>query len=89
MPTDPLTTKFAENLLIIRRRADLSQEDLGFLANLHRTEIGELERGYRDPKISTLIKLCGSLEVTPNELLAGIDWRAGSAPRLGKIRVKY
>lgn len=89
MATDPLTAKFAENLLVIRRRADISQEDLGFLANLHRTEISQLERGYRDPRLSTLIKLCGGLEVTPNELLAGIAWRAGTGPKLGELRIKY
>ncbi len=89
MATDPLTAKFAENLLILRRRAGLSQEDLGFLSNLHRTEIGALERGYRDPKISTLVKLSGSLTVTPNDLLTGIDWKAGAAPRLGKVNIRY
>lgn len=87
MATDPLTAKFAENLLILRRRAGLSQEELGFLSNLHRTEIGQLELGYRDPELSTLVKLSGSLKVTPNELLADIDWKAGAAPRLGKVKI--
>jgi hypothetical protein len=31
--------RFSENLLISRRRAKLSQEDVGFAAGLHRTEI--------------------------------------------------
>jgi transcriptional regulator with XRE-family HTH domain len=89
MATDPITAKFAENLLILRRRAGLSQEELGFLSNLHRTEIGQLEMGYRDPKISTLVKLSGSLKVTPNDLLADIHWQAGAAPKLGKVKIKY
>ncbi len=89
MATNPITAKFAENLLILRRRTGLSQEDLGFLSNLHRTEISQLELGYRDPKISTLVKLSGSLTVTPNDLLSGIDWKAGAAPKLGKVKIDY
>jgi transcriptional regulator with XRE-family HTH domain len=89
MATNPITAKFAENLLILRRRTGLSQEDLGFLSNLHRTEISQLELGYRDPKISTLVKLSGSLTVTPNDLLSGIVWKAGAAPKLGKVKIKY
>ena len=77
--------RFAENLLVWRRRADLSQEELGFLANLHRTEIGALERG-RLPRVDTVIKLAGALEVTPNELLQGITWRAArNAPLNGRF----
>jgi transcriptional regulator with XRE-family HTH domain len=66
--------QFSENLLILRRRADLSQEELGFRADLHRTEIGQLERGERLPRIDTLCKLAGALEMTANDLLAGIIW---------------
>jgi transcriptional regulator with XRE-family HTH domain len=70
--------QFSENLLILRRRADLSQEVLGFAADLHRTEIGSLERRERLPRIDTLVRLCGALGVTPNDLLAGIAWKPGT-----------
>ena len=70
--------QFSENLLILRRRSGLSQEDLGFAADLHRTEISQLERGLRVPRIDTLVKLAASLEVAPSELLVGIDWKPGS-----------
>jgi transcriptional regulator with XRE-family HTH domain len=69
--------RFAENLLIYRRRAKLSQEELGFRANLHRTEIGQLERGVRLPRIDTLLKLAGSLSVPPGDLLKGMAWSTG------------
>jgi transcriptional regulator with XRE-family HTH domain len=70
---------FAENLLILRRRSGLSQEDLGFAADLHRTEISQLERGMRLPRIDTVIKLAGALSVPPGELLKGMAWTAGRA----------
>ena len=59
----------------------MSQEELGELAGLHRTEIGMLERGIRLFRIDTLIKLAGALEVTSGELLKGIDWSPGPPVR--------
>ena len=56
---------FGANLRRIRKRADLSQEEVGWLASLHRTEVGLLERGERTPRIDTLVKLAGGLEVRP------------------------
>jgi transcriptional regulator with XRE-family HTH domain len=80
--------RFAENLIVWRKSADLSQEELGFLSNLHRTEIGALERG-RLPRIDTLLKLAGALEVTPNELLQGMTWKAKhNAPLSGSFAFK-
>jgi transcriptional regulator with XRE-family HTH domain len=64
----------AENLFIIRRRAGLSQEELAALAGLHRTEIGNLERGVRLARIDTVVKLAGALEIAPGDLLKGMAW---------------
>ena len=69
---------FGKNLRRARRRADLSQEQLGVAAGLHRTEIGLLERGARVPRIDTLVKVASALEVAPVELVAGIEWTAGT-----------
>ena len=68
--------RFGENLWRARKRAGLSQEGLGFAADLHRTEIGLLERGRRTPGIDTLVKLAGALDIAPEALLAGIVWNA-------------
>ncbi len=72
--TFDLARRFGETLFITRRRAGLSQEELAFLADLHRTEIGHLENGRRLPRIDTLIKVARVLEVPPGDLLDGIDW---------------
>ncbi|MGV1049047.1 MAG: helix-turn-helix domain-containing protein [Solirubrobacterales bacterium] len=63
--------------MILRRRLGLGQEDLGFAADLHKTETSRLERGLEAPRISTRSKLAASLEVDPDELLAGIILEAG------------
>jgi transcriptional regulator with XRE-family HTH domain len=67
--------RFGKNLVRCRRRAGISQEELGFRGDLHRTEIGMLERGLRLARIDTLIKLAGALEVSTDELLAGMHWQ--------------
>jgi transcriptional regulator with XRE-family HTH domain len=76
---------FRANLRRIRKRAGMSQEEMGFLADLHRTEVGMLERGIRLPRIDTLIKLAGALEVEPGELLTGLRW-VPSGPPSGAFR---
>jgi transcriptional regulator with XRE-family HTH domain len=74
-----VASRFGENLVRCRKRADLSQEGLAIRASLHRTQIGTLEAGERLPRIDTLAKLAGALSVSPCELLEGIVWRPGSA----------
>lgn len=74
---EEVALKFGENLRRCRRRADLSQEELGARASLHRTEIGLLENGKRVARVDTLIQLAGSMSIEPAELLEGIHWNAG------------
>lgn len=66
--------RFAENLAEARRAAGISQEKLAELCSLHRPEISLLERGGREPRLGTLIKLAGTLGVTPESLCVGISW---------------
>ncbi len=47
-------------------------------ASLHRTAVGQLERGERVARVDTLIKLTGALGVSPEELLDGLGWDPGS-----------
>jgi transcriptional regulator with XRE-family HTH domain len=81
-----IAARFGENLTRCRKAAALSQEELGFRASLHRTEIGQLERGVRLARIDTLVKLAGSLGVPPSELLEGMGWDPGGT-RIGEFRV--
>lgn len=77
--------RFGENLALCRKTAGLSQEQLGQLASLHRTEIGLLERGARVPRIDTLLKLAAALDIAPPGLLEGISWEPGEM-RPGRFR---
>jgi len=71
----PFAVVFGRNLIRCRERAGISQEELGFIADLHRTAVGQLERGERTARTDTLVRLCGSLDVGPRVLLAGLRWR--------------
>ena len=70
--------RFAVNLRRARQRKQISQEELGFRCDLHRTEISLLERGGREPRLGTIVKLAGALDITPEELCAGIRWNVKS-----------
>jgi transcriptional regulator with XRE-family HTH domain len=74
----PLTRRFGRQVWRLRRRAYLSQDDLAGLLDLHRTEISQLERGLRDPRLDTILKLAAGIEVSPCDLIAGLRWRPGS-----------
>ncbi len=70
-----IAARLAANVLRCREAAGLSQEQLGYLAGLHRTEISQVERGLRVIRVDTLVKLCAALEVESATLLDGIAWR--------------
>ena len=69
--SEEVAIKFGRNLFRCRRRAAMSQEELGARASLHRTEIGMLEAGTRLARVDTLMKLAGALSISPLELLDG------------------
>ncbi len=66
--------RVAQNLRRARRRLDVSQETLGILAGLHRTEIGMLENAERIPRIDTVVKLATVLEIPVDQLVDGVTW---------------
>ncbi|MEX2106215.1 MAG: helix-turn-helix transcriptional regulator [Solirubrobacterales bacterium] len=68
--------RFASNLQRARQAKGISQEELGFKCDLHRTEISLLERAGREPRLGTLIKLATVLDTTPDALCAGIAWQS-------------
>lgn len=80
--------RLGRNLFMARRRAGFSQEELGALACLHRTEIGLVESGRRLPRVDTLVKLASALDVRAEELLAGIEWIVPAPSRRGSFAVR-
>lgn len=69
-----LAERFAFNARRLRAAADISQEELAFRAEVHRTQVSLIEAGERLPRLETLVKLAGALGVTTNDLVDGITW---------------
>jgi DNA-binding XRE family transcriptional regulator len=65
--------RFARNLREQRLRSGLTQERLAYVCNLHRTEISLLERGEREPRLTTIVRLARGLDVAPAVLLDGVE----------------
>jgi transcriptional regulator with XRE-family HTH domain len=70
---NPVALRFGEGLRQKRLQAELSQEELADRASLHRSEIGLLERGLREPRVSTVVKLANALSIPAAELLREIE----------------
>jgi transcriptional regulator with XRE-family HTH domain len=70
--------RFAVNLRRARKAAGISQEELAERCELHRTEVSLLERGGREPRLGTLIKLATALDTTAEALCTGIGWNPKS-----------
>jgi transcriptional regulator with XRE-family HTH domain len=60
-------------LRAFRQRRGLSQEALGFEANLHRNYVGGVERGERNPSFESLTRWLAVLRVTWREFGEALD----------------
>jgi predicted transcriptional regulator len=63
---------FAANLRRLRSAQGLSQEELAARTGLHTSEISRLERGAREPRLGTIVKLARGLGVSTERLVKGI-----------------
>jgi len=69
--------RFGTNLKTARTDSGLTQEELSFRAEIHRTQITIYETGKRLPVVFSLLKLSAACGVTPNDLLVGLEWVPG------------
>jgi transcriptional regulator with XRE-family HTH domain len=61
--------KFGDVLREARQAANITQEELAFRADLHRTYISLLERGLRSPTLESLFRICEALGEEPESLV--------------------
>jgi transcriptional regulator with XRE-family HTH domain len=76
----PPEKQFGRNVFMARRRLGLTQEILAIFAGLHRTEIGLIENGKREPKLKTILKLLRALDIEPNVLFEGVKLEKPKRP---------
>ncbi len=68
-----LTIQFGKVLQGMRRDANLSQEKLAELAGYDRTYISLLERGLRQPTLTTLFNIAKALNVTASFIVKAVE----------------
>jgi transcriptional regulator with XRE-family HTH domain len=73
MRADQISTVFGQVLREQRLSRDLSQEELALAADVDRTFVSQMERGIRQPTITTLIKLAGALGIQPSTLVVRME----------------
>ena len=64
---------FGKRVRKLRIEKRLSQEKLAFISNMHRTYIGGIERGERNPSLKNIEAIAKALNVTLSELFQLID----------------
>jgi transcriptional regulator with XRE-family HTH domain len=63
---------FGQRVRQHRKARGMSQDALARATNVHATMIGRLERGAREPRLSTILRVADGLAVDPGELIDGL-----------------
>jgi DNA-binding XRE family transcriptional regulator len=70
---DRASKAFGRRVRELRAREGLSQDGLAHTSGIHLTSIGRIERGGREPRLTTILKLAQGLGVEPGELANGLN----------------
>ena len=69
--------RFGKNVRAARLARGWTQEDLAGYSGLAPVQVSRVERGKREIRITTLIRLLDALDAAPSELLAGLVRNVG------------
>jgi transcriptional regulator with XRE-family HTH domain len=73
MRADQVSAAFGRVLREQRTSAGVSQETLALSADVDRTFVSQIERGIRQPTLTTLCKLAKALDVQPSTLVTRME----------------
>ena len=63
-----INKEFGKRVRKFRMERGLSQEKLAFMSNMHRTYIGGIERGERNPSLKNIASIAKVLDIYLSEL---------------------
>jgi len=72
--------QFGANVRQARLRRGWTQEDLAHATGLATVQISRIERGRREVRLTTLLRLLKALEISPAKLLKDLDQQVSSGP---------
>jgi CheY-like chemotaxis protein/DNA-binding XRE family transcriptional regulator len=78
-----LQTRLGAVVRACRHRLGISQEELAWRANIHRTYLADIERGKRNVTLRTVANLAKTLQISVGDLFAHFAARPGTALRGG------
>lgn len=73
MKNNTLDQSFGNALQRLRKKHDLSQEELAFRVGIHRTYISQLERGLKSPSLRTIGKICDELKLSLSQFMQEVE----------------
>jgi transcriptional regulator with XRE-family HTH domain len=79
LKTKAVALAFGKVLRETRAASGLTQEQLGFEADLQRNYISELELGLKQPSVTTLFKISRALKIKPEKFVRRIDEELAAA----------
>jgi len=65
---EAIEKRFGHHIRALREAKSISQEELAYRAGMHRTYLGGIERGERNPALKNISALAKALEVDISEL---------------------
>lgn len=69
---DQVAVRFGENVWWLRTQRRLTQRALAARANLHRSQVPQVENARRTARLETVVRVAGALEVPVGNLFDGI-----------------
>ncbi|MRG86883.1 helix-turn-helix domain-containing protein [Salinibacillus xinjiangensis] len=70
---ETLSKVIGDRIRLLRKKAGLSQEELGHRAGLHPTYIGQLERGEKNATLESIDKVANALRVSLDAIVGFTD----------------
>lgn len=76
---DKVLKSFGDKALNLRKKADLSQEEVASVLSVSRITIANIETGRSNTSVEKILMLCALYKCTPNDLLPPV-------PDIGELK---
>ncbi|HWY10583.1 MAG TPA: helix-turn-helix transcriptional regulator [Bacteroidia bacterium] len=69
MKSEDLLKRIGENIVKFRKIKGLTSQDLGYLCDIDKSQLGKIEKGKINVTVKTLIKIANELGISLKELI--------------------